>query len=200
MKSLAKILKIFGAFLFVFVLAANISAQRSVKGRVLTSNAAPEIRLKFDKKFKFAGSQEFTLYDRAKAGQFFFVEAEKGKIKRMYMLQFESFLPGIDAQYNYNEPNSAEIGGLKYFSNFENISSVEAALKALPPDSDTAKAVKFLQDKNFTLPNALNFQRFVRVLDDTRRSEFIILYIEDAEITGPKTLQQKALAGFKVLK
>jgi hypothetical protein len=193
-------MKIFCALAFVFLLAANLSAQRSVKGRVLTSKAAPEIRLKFDKKFKFAGSQEFTLYDRAKAEQFFFVDSEKGKIKRLYMLQFESFLPGIDAQYNYNEPRTIEIGGLKYFSNFESIPSIEAALKALPPDSDAARAVKFLQDKEFTLPKALKFQRFVSVLDDAKRSEFIILYIEDSEMAESTDLQKKALANFKVIR
>lgn len=194
-------LKLCGILAAILLLALSIAAQspRSVKGRVLTSKNAPEIRLKFDKKYKFTGSHEFILYDRAKAEQFFFVEAEGKKIKRLYMLQFESFLPGIEGKYDYNEPNSVEIGGLKYFANSENIPNVEAALKAVP-DSDIAKAAKFLQDKGFTLMKSLKYQRFVRLLDDAKRSELIIIYVEDAENSKTGDLQKTALANFKVLR
>lgn len=196
--------------LFVFILFGSfVSAQkadksdRKVKGRVLTSKNAPELRLKFGKNFKFTGSHEFVLYDRAKAEQFFFIEAANKKIKRLYMLQFENFLPNIDGKYQYNEPNSAEIGGLKYFSNTENVPNVEAALKAVP-DSDIAKAAKFLQDKGFILMKSLKYQRFVRVLDNAKRSEFIMLYIEDSESSDSSEknddFQRRALANFKVLK
>ncbi len=189
--------------LFVLAITAQQNTDkpnRAVKGRVLTSKSSPEIRLKFNKKFKFAGSQEFVLYERAKAEQYFFFEAENKIIKRLYMLQFESFLPEIDGKYDYNEPNSIEIGGIKYFSNSENIPNVEAALKAVP-DSDIAKAAKFLQDKGFILMKSLKYQRFVRVLDDSKRREFIVLYVEDAEIPNNNgDLQNRALANFKVLK
>lgn len=200
--SISKPCRIFVLILTLAFLAINLPAQspHSVKGRVLTSPGKPEIRLKFGKKFKFAGSHEFVLYNRAKAEQFFFVEADGKKIKRLFMLQFESFLPGVDAKYEYNEPNSVEIGGLKHFSNAETVPNVEMALKAVP-DSDIAKAAMFLQDKGFTLMKSLKYQRFVRVLDEAKRSEFIILYAEDAELSSEKSdLQSRALANFKVLK
>lgn len=202
--SFSKSFKILAVFFLLIFSVENLSAQtnRSVKGRVLTSKNAPELRLKFGKKFKFGGSHEFVLYNRAKAEQFFFIEAENKKIKRLYMLQFESFLPNIDGKYEYNEPNTVEIGGLKYFANSEDIPNVEAALQAVP-DSDIAKAAKFLQDKGFTLMKSLKYQRFVRVIDDAKRSEFIMLYVEDAERAGALQtvdLQSRALADFKVLK
>lgn len=166
----------------------------------MISTDTPKIRLKFDKKFKFAGSHEFILYDRANAEQYFFVEAKDKKIKRMFMLQFEGFLPTIDAKYEYNEPKTIEFGGLKYFSNAEFVPNVEMALKAVP-DSDIARAAKFLQDKGFVLMKSLVFQRFVRIVNETKTKEFIMLYIEDAEnekaITG---LSERALQNFKVLK
>jgi hypothetical protein len=176
---------------------------RKVKGQILTSANSPEIRLKFSKKFKFAGSQKFILYDRAEAEQYFFVEAENKKIKRLYMLQFESFLPKIDGTYDYNEPQSVKIGGFDYFSNVEAVPNVEAALKAVP-DSDIAKAAAFLQSKDFQIMKSLLYQRFVRVLGDDKRSEFIILYIEDSENVNSEkqteNLQKQALANFKILK
>jgi hypothetical protein len=202
-------------FLIVVMFGGLSSAQttknqnRRVKGRVVTSEEMPKIRLEFNKKFKFVGSQEFVLYDRAKAEQYFFVEAEKQKIKRMYMLQFEGFLPNVKAAYDYNEPQTVEIGGLKYFSNTEIIPNVSLALQAVP-DSDIARAAKFLQDKGFKLPTSLIYQRFVRVVDEKKRNEFILLYVEDYESaeTGNQAqkekmmreLRERALANFKTLK
>lgn len=198
------LISIFILLLFSFSAFAQTSVKpnRQVKGQILTSKSLPELRLKFNKKFKFGGAHEFALYDRAKAEQFFFIEAENKKIKRLYMLQFESFLPNIDGKYDYNEPQTVEFGGLKYFSNSEYIPNVGMALQAVP-DSDIAKAANFLQDKGFILMKSLKYQRFVRVLDDAKRSEFIMLYIEDAENGGSaatKDLPSRALANVKILK
>jgi hypothetical protein len=199
-KNLMAIFLLIGLFVFAAAAQNTGNTKRAVKGRVLISESAPEIRLKFGKKFKFEGNQEFVLYDRANAEQYFFVESENKKIKRLFMLQFESFLPGIDGKYDYNEPGSVTLGGLKYFSNSENIPNVEAALKAVP-DSDIAKAAEFLQEKGFVLMKSLKYQRFVRVLDDAKRSEFILLYVEDAETPNDNgDLQNRALANFKILK
>ncbi|MBS1797581.1 MAG: hypothetical protein JSS81_27405 [Acidobacteria bacterium] len=187
---------------WLLVLSAAVFAQneRTVKGRVLTSQGAPAIRLKFGKKFKFAGAQDFVLYDRARAAQFFFVESRGKKIERLYLIQFEGFLPDREGTYNYNEPRTVEIDGSKYFSNAEAIPDTEAALRAVP-DSDIAKAAKFLREKGFELMKSLRFQRFVRVVDDARRSEFIILYVEDAALGLPEdALEKRARADFKILR
>lgn len=198
-------MKKFAAIIFTILISSSFSfsqTKREVKKQILTSNDAPKIRLKFDKKFKFAGSQKFILYERAEAEQFFFIEAENKKIKRLYMLQFENFLPGKEGVYNYDEPQSVKIGGQDFFANAENIPNVEAALKAVP-DSDIAKAADFLKSKGFTLMNSLLYQRFVRVVSDDKRREFIMLYIEDAENADAEKqkaeLQKRALSYFKVL-
>lgn len=199
-------MKKFAAIIFLTLLCLNFSfsqTKRAVKKQILSSTDAPKIRLKFDKKFKFAGSQKFVLYARAEAEQFFFVEAENKQIKRLYMLQFENFLPGKDGAYNYNEPQSVKIGRLDFFANAEPIPNVEAALKAVP-DSDIAKAADFLKGKGFTLINSLLYQRFVRVVSDDQRREFIILYIEASENANiekqKNNLQKMALKNFKILK
>ncbi|MGI9054343.1 MAG: hypothetical protein ACR2F2_00940 [Pyrinomonadaceae bacterium] len=199
-------MKKIAAMIFLILLCLSFSfsqTKREVKNRILISEDAPKIRLKFDKKFKFAGSQKFVLYERAEAEQFFFIEAENKKIKRLYMLQFENFLPGIEGAYNYNEPQSVKIGGLDFFANAEPIPNVEAALKAVP-DSDIAKAAEFLKSKGFTLMNSLLYQRFVRVVSDDKRREFMMLYIEaseNADVEKQKTnLQKQALKNFKILK
>ena len=48
---------------------------RQVKRQVLTSTYLPVVRLRFERRYKYVGSQEFILYDRARVGQYFFVNA-----------------------------------------------------------------------------------------------------------------------------
>lgn len=199
-------MKKFIAIIFTILLCLNFlfsQTKREVKKQILISSDAPEICLKFDKKFNFAGSQKFILYNRAEAEQFFFVEADGKEIKRLYMLQFENFLPKIEATYNYNEPETVKIGGLNFFVNSENVSDVETALKAVP-DSDIAKAAGFLKSKGFTLMKSITYQRFVRVVSDDKRREFIILYVEDAENkdagNSKENLQIRALKNLKIQK
>src|SRR5262245_30206936 len=75
---------------------------RSVRDQVLTSTEMPAVKLKFDKEFKYVDGQSFILYDVARAEQHFFVDAdEKGRIKRMYWVQFEGYLPSNKHTYRY---------------------------------------------------------------------------------------------------
>src|ERR1044071_6337865 len=66
--------------------SASAPKQRRVKGQTLTSDVLPPIKIKFDKAFKYVGSQSFVLYNSAQVEQFFFVAADKGRIKRMFMV------------------------------------------------------------------------------------------------------------------
>jgi hypothetical protein len=195
-----------GAVIFISslcLISSFAQVEREVKKKTLTSNGAPEISVKFDKAFKFAGSQEFVLHDRAETEQYLFAESENKKIKRLDMLQFENFLPKIEGTNGYNEPQSVNIGRFDYFSNVETVANIEEALRGVP-DSDIAKAAAFLQSKGFALMDALVYQRFVRVVNYYKRCEFIILYVEDGEYDDSekqvRNLQQRVLKSFKIIK
>jgi hypothetical protein len=178
---------------------------RVVKGRVLTSAKLPAIRMRFDKRFKYVGSQKFVLYGRAQAEQHFFVDADaRRRVRRMYMLQFEGYLPGIDASYNYEVKETVKLGGMDYMVNVENVPNVKAAL-GQQPESDAARAVAFLEGKGYSVGESVRYQRFVRLVDESKRNEFIMLYVEDASTSQPdeksmREFRARALKGFAVLK
>jgi hypothetical protein len=184
---------------------SKVVQTRGVKGQVLTSTYLPPIRIRFDKRLRYAGSQKFILYDRAQAEQHFFVDADaRGRIRRMYMLQFEGYLPGIDATYNYDAAETVRLGGVDYIVNAESVPNVAAAL-AQNPQSDSARAVEFLKGKGYSVGESVRFQRFVRLADESKRSEFIMLYVEDAgtsqdEEKAMREFRGRALKGFTVLK
>ncbi len=178
---------------------------RQVKEQVLTSTYLPSIRFRFDDSFKYAGTQKFILYEKAQVEQFFFVDADsQRRIKRMYMVQFEGFLPGINASYDYPVMETVNLGGQTYLVNAESIPNVSAALKQIP-GSDVARAASFLESKGYSIGESIRFQRFVRLLDEAKRNEIILLYIEDAgaspaQENDGKEFLARALKGFTVLK
>ena len=183
------------------------SQPRRVKGQVLTSIHLPSIRVRFDKRFKHLGSQQFILYDRAQVEQVFFVDADsQQRIKRMYMVQFEGYLPNINASYDYPATNTINLGGQTYIVAAESIPNVSAALKE-NPQSDVAHAASFLKSKRYRVSESIRFQRFVRLVDDAKRNEFILLYVEDADAGATSETERakqefssRALKGFTIIK
>jgi hypothetical protein len=171
------------------------SQMRRVKGQVLTSTHLPSIRVRFDKSFKYVGSQKFILYGRAQVEQHFFVDAgSQQRIKRMYMVQFEGYLPNINATYDYPATKTVKLEGQTYIVDVESIPNVPAALKQ-SPESDVTRAASFLESKGYRISESIIFQRFVRLVDEAKRNEFILLYVENAG-TGTSAESEKAKQEF----
>ena len=186
---------------------AESNQMRRVKHQVLTSTHLPSIRVRFDKTFKYVGSQKFILYGRSQVEQYFFVDANNQQlIKRMYMVQFEGYLPNVNATYDYPATETVNLAGQTYLVNAERIPNVSATLKQ-DPQSDVARAGSFLEGKGYRISESIMFQRFVRLVDEAKRNEFILLYVED---TGPgaaaenerarQEFSSRALKGFTILK
>ncbi|HMV83471.1 MAG TPA: hypothetical protein PLD20_18825 [Blastocatellia bacterium] len=150
---------------------------RSVQGQVLTSTTLPAVRLSFDPAFKYIGMQEFILYNVARAEQHFFVDADaQGRIKRLYWIQFEGYLPENTNTYNYRSNQKVNLGGLEFIA--------DAYARKLQaggrPDSDGARAQAFLKDKGYRMASdELLMQRLVHLVDDTKRNELMVIYMED---------------------
>ena len=151
---------------------------RSVKDQVLTSQEMPEVRIEFDKGFKYAGGHSFILYGVANAEQHFFVDADKeGRVKRMYWVQFEGYLPGSTHTYRYKVNKTANIGGLEFIAD-----AYARNLKGNPgrPDSDGARARAFLEGKGYRMASDdVLSQRLVHLVDEAKRNELMIIYMED---------------------
>lgn len=159
------------------------SVTRTVKGRVLTSAATPPVKLEFGKSFKYVGSQSFILYDVATAEQHFFVDADdQGRIKRFYWVQFEGYLPNNSHHYDYKSTKVVNAGGWDFFAD-----AYPRNIKGNPgrADSDGSRARSFLQAKGYRMASDdLLSQRLVHLVDEAKRNELMIIYIEDLTGTG----------------
>jgi hypothetical protein len=154
-----------------------------VQGQTLISLGMPSVRLKFDPAFKYAGRQSFILYDVAHAEQHFFVDADKaGRIRRMYWIQFESYLPSNTNTYKYQVTKSVNLAGLDFIAdaNARNVKTNPGR-----PDSDGSRARVFLESKGFRLASdEVITQRLVHLVDESKRSEIMIIYLEDLSALG----------------
>ena len=155
---------------------------RTVAGQVLTSKEMPAVQLEFDKGFNYAGSQSFVLYDVANAEQHFFVDADKdGRIKRFYWVQFEGYLPDNTHSYNYKSPKIVTLGGFDFFVDIW-ARSLKGNLGR--PDSDGNRARAFLESKGFKSGTEVVSTRLVHLVDEAKRNELMIIYLEDLSGTG----------------
>jgi len=156
---------------------------RSVQGQVLSSNAMPAIRLKFSQDFKYIGSQDFILYDVARAEQHFFVDADKqGRIRRLYWVQFEGYLPSNTNTYRYTANKTVNIGGFDFIAD-----AYARNTRANPgrADSDGSRARAYLEKQGYRMmSDEVMSQRLVHLVDEAKRNELMIIYLEDLSGTG----------------
>jgi hypothetical protein len=150
---------------------------RSVKDQVLTSTEKPAVRIEFDKGFKYVGGHSFILYEVANAEQHFFIDADKeGRVKRMYWVQFEGYLPSNTHTYRYKANKTANVGGLEFIAD-----AYARNIKGNPgrPDSDGARARAFLEGKGYRMASDdVLSQRLVHLVDEAKRNELMIIYME----------------------
>ncbi len=180
-KPLLLIIALFG--LGISLQTALAQTTRTVQGQVITSSELPAVRLQFDKGFKYAGGHDFILYNVARAEQHFFVDADKqGRIKRLYWVQFEGYLPSNTNTYGYKVTKSVNIGGFDFIAD-----AYARNIKANPgrPDSDGSRARAFLESKGYrwTSDDVLS-QRLVHLVDESKRNELMIIYLEDLSAMG----------------
>ena len=169
--------------------AAPVS--RKVSGLTLVSASEPRVRIRFGKGFRYVGGQSFVLYDVANAEQHFFVDADaRGRVRRLYWVQFEGYLPTNAHTYDYKSKNVVHAGGLDFIADAQ-------ARQVPPPDrdgltarpankiSDGEHARSFLSSKGLRLAtNEVLWQRLVHMVDASKRSELMIIYLEDLGGTG----------------
>lgn len=166
------------------------SASRSVSDNLISSHRLPEIEIKVDNEFKFIGNFEFEIIASSDeypaemigkavaAGERFVFAAvnKKNEIEKLFVVQFEGFLPANDFIYNYNFDTAEFIGTNKYRHNTWFYNAKESA--AENPQSEGAKTQNFLEEKGLKLADELMMSRFVGLASEDRKNEIIIFYFE----------------------
>src|SRR4029079_3815155 len=145
---------------------------RKVEDNVLISSSLPSIKIQLDPAFHFLGSFPFQIQQLATGNRYVFVDGTPEKLQRMFIAQFESFLPESTEIYRYNF-NQAEVLGKFRFRHNTFAFNVQDAIKE-NPESEAALTQKFLQTKGYKVLDEWMASRFLTLGDETRKSEMIL--------------------------
>jgi len=152
----------------------SLPLRRTVSGQTITSADTPKVKVTVAPEFRYIGGDRFNLYDVAEAELHLFVEADSNKrVKRLYWVQFEGYLPTNNHTYNY-KGESTQLGGLSFFTDVRlRPGTVEA-----PPNSDGGHAMALLEKNGYSVEGDPIRERLIHLPGEDRRNELMIIYME----------------------
>jgi hypothetical protein len=186
-----------------------LHAQATVTANVLTSQQFPPIIMRFGDAYEYLGATEFVLYGVANTTIHLFAQTENRQVSRLYWVQFEGYLPGVDRTYDYSDSEGrTTIAGREYY---EDAWVWDLAALRVRPGSDTEQVLALLRQRGLELGPEVVGLRLVS-LDPAARNELMIVYLEDVrELGGSATalqgsersrtvnaLRNRALAGLEI--
>lgn len=164
--------------------AEYMGLARSVSQNELVSNHDPAVTMRFGPAFRHLGGQQFVLYGVADTEQHFFVETtDDNKLRSVYWIQFEAYLPDNSYEYDYEDsPLRLQLGDYDFFADTAAVQSDPERKRRR--GTDGARAREFLQSKGYTFPQNYVYARLVHLTDDSRRKELMVIFIEDLAPLG----------------
>jgi len=160
----------------------KFAPKRIVSQQTLKSNAFPDITLKVDDTLRYLGEMRFTMTDIARVELFLFGEAINNVIQRLLVVQFEGYLPDNNFAYQYDAMETVRLGNSDYMTDSSAL-KFDRVLRRRP-EGDIAHWLHWLKREgyDYTRFNDVIYQRFVRVLDKSARSEMLMLYFENLSL------------------
>ncbi len=178
------------------------TVKRSVGTNVLTSNDLPKIEIKVDNEFRFMGQFNFQIlassdeYPKDMQGKavavgerYIFAQVNENRsVDKLFIVQFEGFLPENDFIYNYDFSNADFIGENSYRHNTWFYDSKKLAQEN--PNGEGAKTRAFLEERGYVLEDEFMMSRFVGLASEDRKNEIIIFYLEMLNKTTGISLEE----------
>ncbi len=157
---------------------------RTVTGQELVSTFDPAATLGFSPEYRYIGGQKFVLYGVADTEQHFFVETNyDGKLKSVYRVQYEAYLPDKPYAYDYEDsPLRLSLGEYEFFT--------DTAVFYNDPDrkrrrgTDGAMVRQFLASKGYGYPEQVLYARLVYLTDESKQKELMIIFMDDLSDYG----------------
>lgn len=165
---------------------------RSYSRGVFRSSGLPALTLCIGAPFRYLGRHHIRIADIAAGERHVFVDAVRGTVQRLIVLQFEGFLPTSSETYRYGLRTHVRLGDADYNYDTDYFSIAQA--RRGHPGAEVDSTMAFLTRHSFTLSDALMQIRFYRVVDAAKRHEIILFYYEALSPHG-WTLEQVADSG-----
>jgi uncharacterized protein (TIGR02246 family) len=190
---------------------------RPVRDNAVVSPAAPPVRIEVNKKLPHVGSLTFVLKKVAEVERVVFAHPrDGGRVRAMFVAQFESILPGVKGGYSFEVTNPTRLGKHDYQTSVGFFNFAQAA--AANPGAEADHTKGFLAKHRLDVgKDDFLVARYARVTDKSGRQELILFYYENLADLGAtradldpggrraadrdkvfRDFAARALAGFKV--
>jgi hypothetical protein len=135
-----------------------------------------------DSSFSYVGRHPIAIGNTGAGERFIFIDDQQGSPPRLFIVQFEGFLPGVNDEFRYDLSASPTVANYPWRSNgyaFDLGDSVAAN-----PTGEAAATRSFLEAKGYAVPEQWMMWRSLTIADAKRKKEAIIFYIEDVQSAG----------------
>lgn len=144
-------------------------------GAVLTSEIGLELPVRVASDFSYIGSIAFVLKALAQVERHHFVDARPTP-RRMLVVQFERYLPGVGSYYRYALHDPVTLGG-EIYGRMTNILRV-AQERADEPGAEMDRTADFLASMGIAIGDEHAVARYARIVGEARRAEILVFYHE----------------------
>ena len=160
------------------------SPDQFVHDGVLISLNEPSLAIKVANKFEYVGRHSFVIRDVAAGERFIYVLSTDKLVEKLFMVQIEGFFPHLDNYYRYDLTESPMVAGYPFRSNGYAFNVADSI--AANPGGESDETFQFLRSNGYLLPENFMMWRSLTVVDDNRKKEIILFYLEDMEPSGLK--------------
>lgn len=159
-----------------------MTGERQVIGGELVSSSGPALRIRVDPALRHIGASELEIRGLALAERHHFVDAPDGHVRRMFVVQFEGFLPSNDETYRYRLPDPVTMGGETYGSWVFGYSLAREIEEE--PGAESADTARFLAAHGLSLDDEQLMARYARIIEPDARRELLLFYHEPLRPLG----------------
>ena len=166
----------------------NLSRARAVRANSIISTDHPLIKITVDSQLKYVGELTFSLKNTslqevAEVQRFVFARHDKsGRVRRLFIAQFESLLPAIKKGYSFQVKDATRLGDFDYQTDAGLFNFAQAI--AARPGAEAERTKAFLAGKGLKVDEDFMAARYARITDPAKHHELILFYLESLADMG----------------
>ena len=163
--------------------SSNSGQGRSVNKNSIVSLKNPPLRIDVDEQLQNVGILNFPLKKVAQVERYIYASHDESKVvKRLFIAQFESFLPGVEGSYKFQVVTPTRLGDFDYQTDIGFFNFAERIAQNPGAEAEHTKAL--LDKNNLKANDDFLIARYARITNDEKRSELILFYLENLKDLG----------------
>lgn len=161
----------------------NAGQGRSVNKNTIVSLKNPPIRIDVDEQLQNVGILNFPLKNVAQVERYVYASHDESKrIQRLFIAQFEAFLPDINNTYKFQVINPKKLGSFDYQTDVGIYNFAERI--ASNPGAEAEHTKKMLDKNGLKADDNFMVARYARITSEDKRTELILFYLENLKDLG----------------